>query len=848
MRRAATQHLLAALAVLLGAATAHATTYVPMSDAALVDTTPVVAVGRVVDAAGGPAGTLPATTYRVEVEQVLKGTVNASPVEVRVPGGSTADGHAWRVFGAPSFVAGERVLLFLEPRADGTYGIAQLMLGAFHDVERSGVSMALRDLSEARPVAPDGAVVEGGAEPVRDFTGFADWVRDRAAGRARAVDYRLAESAAASPYGKVTAAFTHMTDGGQCGGGSLPIRWFVFDSGGSVAWSSTGTPAGMGSSGLTELGNALAAWTADPGSDVRLVYQSGGTGGKIYFDDPNGEISGSFAGSGTLAIGGPYFSCSAQSHGGTSYRPAQKGFIVTQDGAGSWFAGHGGKNGEEVFAHELGHTLGFNHSTVSGALMRAYAYGDGRGAHLGADEIAGLAVLYGDGGGGATVPLSPSGLAAVAQSSSTIRLTWTDRSSDETSFRVERSIGGSFATVASLGAGTEATTIGGLAAGTAYVFRVRACNSAGCSGASNQAGATTDPSLPPPSPPAAPSGLSGQATGPTEVRLTWQDRSSNESGFVIEMARAGSAFSALQATGANVTTATVTGLVARTSYAFRVRARNAAGDSAASAAVTVQTPAPPPTCPSGALCLAAGRFEVRVSWRDQHNGGRTGVGRPIPGTAETGYFWFFGPDNVELAVKLLDGRAINGSFWLFYGALTDVAYDIVVTDTVTHSQRTYHNPPGELCGRGDTGAFPVGSGASAGAWLAAPPATAAPAAAAAAACSPTGDVICLAGGRFQVRVEWVNQHGGGQTGIGRERVESAGGDTTGFFWFFSPGNVELLTKLIDGRTVNGHFWFFYGGLSDVDYTLHVRDTWTGKERTYHNAAGELCGRGDTAAF
>jgi hypothetical protein len=54
---------------------------------------------------------------------------------------------------------------------------------------------------------------------------------------------------------------------------------------------------------------------------------------------------------------------------------------------------------------------------------------------------------------------------------------------------------------------------------------------------------------------------------------------------------------------------------------------------------------------------------------------------------------------------MLDGRQVNGRFWVFYGALSDVAYTITVTDTETGTHKEYRNPPGEICGRGDTAAF-----------------------------------------------------------------------------------------------------------------------------------------------
>ena len=57
-----------------------------------------------------------------------------------------------------------------------------------------------------------------------------------------------------------------------------------------------------------------------------------------------------------------------------------------------------------------------------------------------------------------------------------------------------------------------------------------------------------------------------------------------------------------------------------------------------------------------------------------------------------------------------------------------------------------------------------------------------------------------------------------------------------------------MVKILDGTTVNGHFWVFYGALSDVEYTLRVTDTMTGAVRTYTNPPGSICGRADTTAF
>jgi len=102
--------------------------------------------------------------------------------------------------------------------------------------------------------------------------------------------------------------------------------------------------------------------------------------------------------------------------------------------------------------------------------------------------------------------------------------------------------------------------------------------------------------------------------------------------------------------------------------------------------------------------LNGGRFRVQVNWRVQSQG-RSGVGTAAPLSGDTGYFWFFTSSNVELVVKVLDGRAITGRFWVFYGALSDVEYTLIVTDTATGAVRTYTNPQGRLASVADTSAF-----------------------------------------------------------------------------------------------------------------------------------------------
>ncbi|HXT22090.1 MAG TPA: cellulase family glycosylhydrolase, partial [Thermoanaerobaculia bacterium] len=289
---------------------------------------------------------------------------------------------------------------------------------------------------------------------------------------------------------------------------------------------------------------------------------------------------------------------------------------------------------------------------------------------------------------------------------------------------------------------------------------------------------------------------------------------------------------------------------------------------------TVDHPAAPP------LLLHDGRFRVQATWRT--GDGRRGAGQPLSFSRESGRFWFFNPGNTELVVKVLDGAAVNGQIWVFWGALSDVEYWLTVTDTTTGAIRRYHNAPGTLCGGADTRAFAsppppalVAGGASAiasASWLVAAPESPAPqspivgdapsfaaaamaaspfspasppmsVAAPAATCAGGAQSLCLGGNRFRVEGSWRLP-----SGIAGPASAVAADADSGSFWFFSPDNLELAVKVLDGRGVNGRFWVFFGALSDVEYWVTVTDVASGAARTYHNVSGTLCGQADTAAF
>lgn len=250
------------------------------------------------------------------------------------------------------------------------------------------------------------------------------------------------------------------------------------------------------------------------------------------------------------------------------------------------------------------------------------------------------------------------------------------------------------------------------------------------------------------------------------------------------------------------------------------------------------------------------RFRIRVRW--QKPDGESGFGMPDRLTSDTGSFWFFRESNLELMVKVLDGRSDNGHFWVFYGALSNVEYTITVTDRETGAVKVYENPAGSFASVGDTRAFavpgtnsieidPVAELAAAvdglaslttGNRLAPIEERSNPG-----GCVNTDEALCLQQSRFALSVEWEKPNG--EMGKGTAVPLTA---DTGTFWFFRDTNVELIVKVLDGRSNNGHFWVFYGALSNVKYTLTVTDTATGGVRIYENPPGAFASVGDTSAF
>ena len=246
--------------------------------------------------------------------------------------------------------------------------------------------------------------------------------------------------------------------------------------------------------------------------------------------------------------------------------------------------------------------------------------------------------------------------------------------------------------------------------------------------------------------------------------------------------------------------------------------------------------------PEAPLIFAEGRFTASITWRDFL--GATGSGRAKSWTEDSGYFWFFDPGNVEVMVKVLDGREFNDRYWVFVGSLSNVEFELTVRDEWTGQVRVYRNPLGSFASFGDLDAFPGGiPNTTATTVTPVRPEISSLGAAAATPETVQAAPIVTGNNRFEITVSWDDGFGQNGEGVG----VTMSSDTAAFS-FFSPNNTELVIKVLDGRPINGHFWVFYGALSNVGYTIRIRDLVTGQLVIYQNPVGNFASVGDITAF
>jgi fibronectin type 3 domain-containing protein len=216
-----------------------------------------------------------------------------------------------------------------------------------------------------------------------------------------------------------------------------------------------------------------------------------------------------------------------------------------------------------------------------------------------------------------TVPCSPvtapSGFSATAPNSTLVTLQWTDNSTNETGFRVERSSPSnqSYSVSGTTAANVKTFNDSSVLANTTYYYRLTAFN-----GSANSNSIETSVTTPAQSTrPNAPASLGAALQACTNIRLTWPDVA-NESGYRIRRSEsANGTYGSLVDTQANITSyIDSNGTTYDKTYYYRIWAFNDVGES------TTYAQANASTCPAGPINLVVvskGYDHVDLSWTNR---------------------------------------------------------------------------------------------------------------------------------------------------------------------------------------------------------------------------------------
>jgi hypothetical protein len=401
------QSALTVMALCLLAPLANATQVVMLSDQGLAVDSRVILTGEVLsvitdwDAAQGVAWTY----VEVRTDRMLKGQVPGSRVVLKQLGG-TFGSFGMHVFGQPVFSPGQRVLLYLNTALDGSLHVAHSFMGMFTISEdsRSGKTIVTRwDASSEVEIS-----TRETAEPVTDRSPLDEYLQnvERTLEREAAEVARIEESRRDRPVVAVPAEYKLKK---RSGGGFSPSFEYLA---GGVRWSeSTVTyfvnPASspVAGGGSAEIARAMAAWPGQSGANIRL--QSGGQttrcgleadgSNTISFADCRGQLDPPFGCSGVVAQTSVHYQLSSQVIGGRSFNRIVETDVVFNRGM-DCFLGTSA-NLAEVACHELGHSLGLDHSQDPGAIMFYQSHGRGFDANLTSDDRAGVLSIYPSVGG-----------------------------------------------------------------------------------------------------------------------------------------------------------------------------------------------------------------------------------------------------------------------------------------------------------------------------------------------------------------------------------------------------------------------------------------------------------------
>jgi PKD repeat protein len=671
----------------MAAAAVSATTIIMPTDEQLVAKSPLIVQGTVLSSQAVSRDGRIWTETKLSVDQTLKGSA-AATITIREIGGEV-DGRFTKIYGAPSYETGQRVMAFLTATPRGDYQTMDLYLGKFAEARMmNGERLWVRD-----EIVDEVHLLDASFKPIaahniqRNADAFETFIRDRVAGRKATSNYGvenpvMKDSLVKPGEGKIKANFTLISEPGV-------FRWFVMDSGGNARWFSYGTQTGYPGGGANEVQTAMNAWNGYSSAKISYVYAGAGSGtpggvnggpngvNEILFNDQHNDIAGSFSGSGVVGLGGFNGTSGSQSwtspfaadasHPQRTYTAGNitEGNLAIQDGV-SPSTGISSTRLAEIVAHELGHTLGFGHSSDNTALM--YSSVTGLGPSLRADDQVAARWLYPNGSGATppppppppvTAPSAPTNVRASWVSGGSIAVQWNDNSSNENGFYVYLAFvgGASYTRMVTTGASAVSAPVNGLAPGWYSVY-VASFNNGG-----ETASSSTDVTVPQPSQPVSAAfsvspasgiagstvfGFSNQSTGPVASSL-WQfgDGTTSASASTTHVYASAGTYTATLSVSGNGQSSSTNRLV------------------------TVTAPAPPPPPPVNASFSfgpSSPRVGELVSFTDQSSG------------SPAQWMWWFGDGATSTARNPQHAYATPGSY-----IITQQVWSATTTSSTTRN-------------------------------------------------------------------------------------------------------------------------------------------------------------------
>ena len=211
----------------------------------------------------------------------------------------------------------------------------------------------------------------------------------------------------------------------------------------------------------------------------------------------------------------------------------------------------------------------------------------------------------------AVAPAAPTALTSTAATSTTVNLSWTDNSDNETGFQIfSVAANGTRTSLGTVGAGATSFVATGLTAATAYTFQVDAVNNVG--GTASESFTTSTPALP--LAPATASFILSTSAQRT-LLVSWADTATDETAYRIYRRTGTAAFTLISTQPAGTTSYTDATGTGNTAYTYQVVAVRGPDSSAPTTSNSITTPATPTSAAIGTATVSGN--SVTLNWGDR---------------------------------------------------------------------------------------------------------------------------------------------------------------------------------------------------------------------------------------